>query len=799
MISLDSETTGLDLRHGARPFYVTSCDSRCPEQVLFYEWDVDPLTRIPIIPEHELLEVRELVLNAEELVLQNAKFDVGALESVGCVKGNTEWPWERTYDTLFSGHLLASNQPHDLTTQAMVYLGVNIKPYEEGIKNACNEGRRIARSKLPSWLIAKAGLSGMPSAKESCWAYDMWLPRAIVKEAIHKLRFDLLPDHPQQPIVLRVNDPHIIRIDRGTKWGNPYHIGKDGTREEVIKKYAQYIWGNQDLLRALPELYGKRLGCHCMTELCHGQVLRALCHPWMTVLQEYSNADSMVTLPLHERHMQLIENKGLGLIYLERLKQLPIIYQMESGAVSQSIERTMELKKQYTESSELCKAICINVADGEIDELPKNGSSNALKHVVFEKFKLKSSRMTDKGNPSLDKFVLDEWLETLPQRSKAYTFIKNLKAYRKRQTALSYIDSYEKFWIPLGIYNSSGEQAWCLLYPSLNPTGTNTLRWTSKNPNEQQISKQEIEEIGYSGESESHSARYMFGPIPGREWWSCDANNIELRIPAYEAGETDMIALFERPNDYPYFGSNHLLISHILHKEKFEACRDDQGRIDGRIFKKQYNATWYQWVKNGNFAVQYGAIAESGTADKAYHLPGAQIIIEGKLRNIKNLSAKQIDFANHHGYVETIPDRSVGAGRGYPLYCTRTKWNKISPTIPLSYHIQGTAMWWMGKAMTRCYDLLNRINKSDRSLPLSIRSIPAVKQGLGYRMTMQIHDELVFDFPKGQGSDPWKMNSPIINEIRRLMALGGDDIDIPTPVGCEYHEHSWGEGKSVAS
>ncbi len=31
------------------------------------------------------------------------------------------------------------------------------------------------------------------------------------------------------------------KIDRTTKWGSPFAIGKDGSREEVLQKYRDYL------------------------------------------------------------------------------------------------------------------------------------------------------------------------------------------------------------------------------------------------------------------------------------------------------------------------------------------------------------------------------------------------------------------------------------------------------------------------------------------------------------------------------------------------------------------------------
>jgi len=67
-----------------------------------------------------------------------------------------------------------------------------------------------------------------------------------------------------------------MSIARPSKWGNPFRIGRDGTREEVIEKYRQWIKTQPNLLAALPELRGKCLGCWCKPLPCHGDVLLEL-------------------------------------------------------------------------------------------------------------------------------------------------------------------------------------------------------------------------------------------------------------------------------------------------------------------------------------------------------------------------------------------------------------------------------------------------------------------------------------------------------------------------------------------
>jgi hypothetical protein len=67
-----------------------------------------------------------------------------------------------------------------------------------------------------------------------------------------------------------------IYIGRPGKWGNPFVIGRDGTRDEVVGKYRDYILNSPALIAALPELHGRDLVCWCSPCACHGDVLLEL-------------------------------------------------------------------------------------------------------------------------------------------------------------------------------------------------------------------------------------------------------------------------------------------------------------------------------------------------------------------------------------------------------------------------------------------------------------------------------------------------------------------------------------------
>jgi hypothetical protein len=84
-------------------------------------------------------------------------------------------------------------------------------------------------------------------------------------------------------VVNVLKEEYDILIDRTTIWGNPFKIGKDGTRDEVIEKYQIWLEGSdfkdfkqeerRMILDNISDLRGKTIGCWCKPKRCHGDVL----------------------------------------------------------------------------------------------------------------------------------------------------------------------------------------------------------------------------------------------------------------------------------------------------------------------------------------------------------------------------------------------------------------------------------------------------------------------------------------------------------------------------------------------
>jgi Domain of unknown function (DUF4326) len=82
------------------------------------------------------------------------------------------------------------------------------------------------------------------------------------KPTVLNLRHDSIPA-----------DAIYVGRGRGSPWGNPFIIGKDGTRAEVIARYQTWLFQQPELIEQLPTLRGRDLVCFCAPLPCHADIL----------------------------------------------------------------------------------------------------------------------------------------------------------------------------------------------------------------------------------------------------------------------------------------------------------------------------------------------------------------------------------------------------------------------------------------------------------------------------------------------------------------------------------------------
>lgn len=641
IVAVDTETTGLTLRHGCRPFFVSMCNQ--DGEIAWWKWEVDPLTRLPSPPKKDLKEIQFVISDtSNRLVFHNAKFDVLALESIG-IKFDA---WDRVEDTHLASHCLASNEPHGLKELGLRYLDIDDddeSDLQKAVNQARTKGRRykwnLGRKQHPNWPWIKTG---------KWWKTDMWVPAAVAKH------------------------------------------------------------------ENLPES-----------------------HPWWTVLDRYAITDAERTIALYLMFEEALKDEKLWDQYKARRNLLPIVYRMESHGITVKKPRVKELKQEYQEYVEDYEKCCQKLTPTPIDNL---SSPPQLQKVLFSRqgFHLSPTKETkgskvDKPNYSTAAEDLEPLLLSLPERSRAYHFIDSLFQVRRNEKAVGYLDSY------LQSGQKTADENFYQINCNFNIAGTATTRFSSNNPNAQNISKRVIMDDN-GNIIQSFNLRRGFGPLPGKVWYANDYNNIEMRIFAYQSGDKQLIKAFE--DGY----SVHLIFAKLLYPKQFALCEKK-----GWDFKEHYKATLYQWVKNGNFSLIYGAgIAK---ADRTYHVDGAYKLIRKKMPQIDRFMAEKHREATELGFVTTLGGYRLGVP-------------KDGPHKAVNYYVQGSAGWAMLLAMRR--------------IDAYLQTLPSE-----YQMIMTIHDELDIEMPLDQ------YHHRHAKRCRELMERSGDDLGMPLPVEVNRIEDNW--------
>lgn len=111
------------------------------------------------------------------------------------------------------------------------------------------------------WLLTDGG--PMPVQQwVSPTGETVWRPVDNAPRVLNKRR-DVVPDG-------------AVYIGRPSKWGNPFQIGRHGSRAEVIARHRKWLCDQPDLMASLHELRGRDLVCWCAPAPCHGDTLKEL-------------------------------------------------------------------------------------------------------------------------------------------------------------------------------------------------------------------------------------------------------------------------------------------------------------------------------------------------------------------------------------------------------------------------------------------------------------------------------------------------------------------------------------------
>ena len=271
---------------------------------------------------------------------------------------------------------------------------------------------------------------------------------------------------------------------------------------------------------------------------------------------------------------------------------------------------------------------------------------------------------------------------------------------------------------------------------SFQMTVTATGRLSSTEPNLQNIPART--EVG-------SRIRGMFVAAPGNVLVDADYSQVELRLLAHISGDEAMQQAFLSGEDF-----HTLTAAKVFHVAPEE--------VTGRMRSS---------AKAVNFGIVYGISAFSLAQDIGVSVAEAKEYMEryfDTYRGVKRYMEQVVETAREKGYVETLMHRR----RALPeLKSSNFNMRSFGERVALNMPIQGTAADIMKLAMVRVEQRLKR-------------------EGLGAKLIMQVHDELIVECPEEE--------KEIVERLLEEEMSGVVRLSVPLPAQA-HSGKTWLEAK----
>jgi DNA polymerase-1 len=332
-------------------------------------------------------------------------------------------------------------------------------------------------------------------------------------------------------------------------------------------------------------------------------------------------------------------------------------------------------------------------------------STKQLAEILFTDLKLAPVKRTKTG-VSTDVSVLEKLAET-------HELPKKLLEYREKTKLKStYLDA-----LPEMINPQTG-----LIHTSYHQTVTATGRLSSSDPN--------LQNIPVKTES-GRLIRKAFVPRPAgknkRVIVSADYSQIELRILAHLSGDCNLVQAFAEDRDV------HRYTATLLY-----------GVSEDRVNRQMRNV-----AKTINFSILYGKTAYGLSKDLSVSVSEADAFITQYFKRyeaVKNYLEAQKERARKEGFLTTL----LGRRSYFPdIHSKNAQIRQFAERSAINAPIQGSAADLIKLAMIKIQ-----------------RKLDSGK--LDALMTMQVHDELVFDTAAGEAEELSKL---VVKEMEGAYAL----------------------------
>ncbi|MBP7652913.1 DNA polymerase I, partial [Candidatus Dependentiae bacterium] len=356
---------------------------------------------------------------------------------------------------------------------------------------------------------------------------------------------------------------------------------------------------------------------------------------------------------------------------------LPMIITMEYNGIKTDVDYLKKLNSTLEiKLDELMKKIYNDAGENEFNI----NSPKQLGEILFGKMQLPAQRKTKTG------FSTD--IESLEKIKFLHPIIEKILEYRKfGKIKNTYI---EPFIQHTGKNNK--------IHTVFNQTGTSTGRFSSVNPN--------LQNLPNSSEDEINIRKSFIVENEANIFVGADYSQIELRIIAHLADDEYMIKSFKNNEDI----HNSTAVK-IFGLKDLNSVSSDMRRL----------------AKTINFGVLYGMTAHSLSEETGLYYNQAKTFIENYFKNFSNIKKYFDDLiseASKTGFVSTL----YGRRRQIPELNSKNK-NILQSGIRMAMNmpVQGTAADILKMAMLKINNILDSFSA---------------------KCLLTIHDELIFELPE---------------------------------------------------
>lgn len=450
-----------------------------------------------------------------------------------------------------------------------------------------------------------------------------------------------------------------------------------------------------------------------------------LLDPTNVAMQTYAMADVERTMLLWGLYKEILVEDDLWKGYCEEKELQRVVYRVENCGLSVSKSKIESTATFLTRERELHLEKVRFVSRKCLGKELNTESGDDIREVLYKDFALPIPKRTETGLESINKDTLKILYEQTEENTYEHKLLKHLLTSKAYISGARYLKGYSQLL-------HDRDALWGVLYTSLNQIGAATNRFTSSNPNGQNVGKKNKYKVGDS-EIVVPKMRDVFGPMPGKIWYSIDYSQIELRVFAAVSNEQALI-------------------------DALEAGYDFHGYVASRIFNKELGQVSDQErtiAKNVNFALIFGASEAKVNATAG--IPNAYSLFSTQFPNASRFMARVIDDVRVNGCVRCMD--------GYRLSVPTD-----SPHKGVNYMVQGSA---------------------GRILKYAMRSIDKYIDWDKFKMILQVHDELIFEVDV----DSEYNSAPYLRSIMDIMESAGDTFGLKCPVSLEIIDTDWGHGR----